>query len=224
MNRQSSSKNGSIKMTDCIILAGAQLDTAMVNVDEFIGKFVICADRGVLHAQKLGVKPDLIVGDFDSLGYVPEADCEILQFKPEKDDTDLMIAVKQALEHGCKNIKIFAALGGRLDHTFAAIQAISYALDHGAVAQLVSDTETVAMFDPGEYAFERRDGFSLSLFSYSQAVSGLTIKGAKYETENTQLNSSFPLGVSNEIVGEKAVVSFKSGRLLVIRSSLVTTF
>lgn len=224
MSRQSSLKNGSIRMTDCIILAGAQLDTNTVNADEFAGKYIICADRGVSHAQKLGVQPDLIVGDFDSLGYIPKASCKILQFKPEKDDTDLMIALKQAIELGFMDIKIYAALGGRLDHTFASIQALAYALDHDTAAQLVSDTDTVAMLDPGEYAFERKNGFSLSLFSYSQNVSDLNIKGAKYEAENVQLSSSFPLGISNEIVGEKATVSFKSGRLLVIRSSLVTTF
>ncbi len=222
MNRQNSSKNGSIRMTDCVIFAGADMDLSCVDISK--DSFVICADRGVLHAQELDVKPDLIVGDFDSLGYVPQSECRIIKFKPEKDDTDLMIAIKQSVSLGYKDVKIFAALGGRLDHTIASIQSLAYALDHGIRAQLISKTETVDLYDPGEYAFERKDAYSLSLFSYSKSVTGLCISGAKYEVENAQINDSFPLGVSNEITGEKAVISFRSGRLLVIRSSLVTTF
>lgn len=211
-------------MFDCIILAGAQLDVKTLNTDDFDGKYLICADRGALYAQKLGLKPDLIVGDFDSLGYVPKANCKILQFKPEKDDTDLMIAVKQAIQLGFKRIKIFGAIGGRLDHTFASVQTISYALDHGASAWLVSDSDEVTLLDPGEYKFENKQGFTLSLFSYSKNVDGLCINSAKYENENVQINYSFPIGVSNEIVGENTTVSFIRGRLLVIRSLSVTTF
>ena len=210
-------------MIDCVIFAGADMDTSFIDAHELENRYIICADRGVVYAKQLGIKPDLIVGDFDSLGYVPEEDCDVLAFKPEKDDTDLMIAVKQALSKGKKNLRIYAALGGRLDHTFASIQTLSFALDNGARAELVSQSEFVTLLDAGEYSFENKAGRSLSLFSYSETVSGLTIKGAKYTLENAQINSSFPIGISNEITSDKASVSFEKGRLLVICSSVTTS-
>lgn len=205
-------------MTDCVIFAGAQMNTDLLDPDSFIGKYIICADRGVLHAQALGVKPDLIVGDFDSLGYVPTDDCKIMSFKPEKDDTDLMIAIKQALELGYKSIDIYAALGGRLDHTFASIQSLNFALEHGAAARLISETDIAELFGPGEYRFECKKDLTLSLFSYSEKVCGLTIRGAKYSVTDIEIDSTFPIGVSNEITELFAAVSFKSGKLLVIQS------
>lgn len=220
MSRQNSSRNGSIKMTDCIIIAGADMNVSAYSADDFKDRFIICADRGVSHAKALGIAPDLIVGDFDSLGYVPQADCDVLKFRPEKDDTDLMIALKQALQRGFKDISIYAALGGRLDHTFAAVQSLGYALENGAKARLISNDNTTELLDAGTYTFEQKDGFSLSLFSFGEKVSGLCIKGTKYDAENISLNSSFPLGVSNEITADKAVISFESGRLLVITSRL----
>ena len=210
-------------MIDCIIFAGADMDTSFIDAHELDNRYIICADRGVVYAKQLGITPDLIVGDFDSLGFVPEEDCDVLAFKPEKDDTDLMIAVKQALSKGKKHLCIYAALGGRLDHTFASIQTLSFALDNGAQAELVSQSEFVTLLDAGEYSFKNKIGRSLSLFSYSETVSGLTIKGAKYTLENAQINSSFPIGISNEITSDKASVSFEKGRLLVICSSVTTS-
>lgn len=205
-------------MTDCIIFGGADMEISDVDTNIFADKFIICADRGFEHARELGLTPNLIVGDFDSLGYSPDAECEILSFKPEKDDTDLMIALKQALKRGFKSIDIYAALGGRLDHTYASIQSLNYADQHGAKARLVSDTDIVDLLAPGEYTFARKDGFTLSLFSYSEQVCGLCISGAKYSVNNITIDNSFPIGVSNEITEDKAVISFSSGKLLVIRS------
>lgn len=205
-------------MTDCVIFAGAEMDTAGFNSDTFKDKYIICADRGFEHANALGLSPDLIVGDFDSLGYSPKADCEVMAFKPEKDDTDLMIALKQAISRGFKGIDIYAALGGRLDHTFASIQSLNYALEHGVKARLISETDTVELLSAGKYSFEQMKGYTLSLFSYSSNVRGLCISGAKYSVNEITIDNTFPIGVSNEITENKALISFSSGKLLVIQS------
>ena len=205
-------------MTDCVILAGADMDTAKFSHERFSDKFIICADRGFEHAKKLGLTPNLIVGDFDSLGYSPDAECEILTFKPEKDDTDLMIAIKQAIKHGFKEIDIYAALGGRLDHTYASIQTLNYALEHGAKARLISQTETVELFSAGDHSIDQKVGYTLSLFSFSDEVRGLCINGAKYSVHDITIDNTFPIGVSNEITDNKAMISFKCGKLLVIQS------
>lgn len=209
-------------MIDCVIFAGADMNISCVDKNNFENAFIICADRGVEHAIKLDLKPDLIVGDFDSLGYVPDADCEIMTFRPEKDDTDLMIAVKQAVCKGKKNIRIYAALGGRLDHTIGNIQTLSFALDNGCRAELVSENEIVTLLAPGKNFIQKKKGFSLSLFSYGDNVTGLCISGTKYTLNNGEINNSFPIGVSNEIIDDVAKITFESGKLLVVCSSVTT--
>ncbi|WP_028506243.1 thiamine diphosphokinase [Ruminococcus sp. FC2018] len=207
-------------MCDCIIFAGAELNVSNFDVGSVNDKFVICADKGVLHAHELGIEPDLIVGDFDSLGYKPDNECEIISFKPEKDDTDLMIAIKEAIKRGKKQIMIYGALGGRLDHTIGNIQALAYAVENCASASLISDSDIAAIYAPGEYEISNKQGFSLSLFSYSENVCGINLSGVKYPLENGCITNSFPIGVSNEITGETAKISFEKGLLLVVMSRL----
>ncbi len=207
-------------MCDCIIFAGSELNVSSFDTKALNNKFVICADKGVVHAKKLGIAPDLIVGDFDSLGYKPDNDCRIMSFDPEKDDTDLMIAVKEAVKRNKKCIEIYGALGGRLDHTIGNIQALAYAVQNGASASLISDSDIATVYKPGEYEVKNKKGFSLSLFSFSEKVCALTLSGVKYPLENGCITNSFPIGVSNEITGETAGIAFEKGLLLLVMSRL----
>lgn len=182
------------------------------------GAYLIAADSGYLLMQRLGLEPDLIIGDFDS---APEPDFHSKRVYPvEKDDTDLMLAVKEGLSAGCREFRLFGVTGGRLDHTYAAIQSLAYLLDSNAAGEIISDNEIIRLIDPGEYFFPAMEGYTLSLFAYSESVEGLSISGAKYPADGITLKSSFPLGVSNLVSGSQAAVSFKEGRLLVIRSKL----
>lgn len=207
-------------MCDCIIFAGSELNLSCFDTKALNNKFVICADKGVVHAKKLGIAPDLIVGDFDSLGYKPDNDCRIMSFDPEKDDTDLMIAVKEAVKRNKKCIEIYGALGGRLDHTIGNIQALAYAVQNGASASFISDSDIATVYKPGKYEVKNKKGFSLSLFSFSEKVCSLTISGVKYPLENGCITNSFPIGVSNEIIGETADIAFEKGLLLLVMSRL----
>jgi thiamine pyrophosphokinase len=207
-------------MCDCIIFAGSELNVSSFDTKALNNKFVICADKGVVHAKKLGIAPDLIVGDFDSLGYKPDNDCRIMSFDPEKDDTDLMIAVKEAVKRNKKCIEIYGALGGRLDHTIGNIQALAYAVQNGASASLISDSDIATVYKPGKYEVKNKKGFSLSLFSFSEKVCALTLSGVKYPLENGCITNSFPIGVSNEIIGETADIAFEKGLLLLVMSRL----
>ena len=206
-------------MNRCVIFGGGDTVSAETVGKELTGgELFIAADSGYLLAESLGIIPDLIIGDFDS---APEPDVAAkIVFPVEKDDTDLMLALKEGLARKCSRFLIFGATGGRLDHTVAAVQSLAYLLDNGASGVIVSDTERIEMFDPGRYSFLKRDGFTLSLFAYSGKVTGLDLKGVKYTGSSLTLSSGFPLGVSNSISDEKAEICFTSGRILSICSQL----
>lgn len=206
-------------MTDkCVIFAGG--DTVSREVVDFSfakNALVISADRGYELANSLGISSDLVIGDFDSMDKIPQ-NKNVRIFPVEKDDTDLMLAVKEGLAQDCKSFKIYGATGGRLDHTIGNIQSLMYLLSKDAVGEIVSDRERITLLKPGRYVFDRLDDHTLSLVSYSEKVTGLTIRGAKYEITDCVLTNEFPLGISNKIVAEQAAVDFSQGILLVIQS------
>lgn len=176
---------------------------------------LICADGGLDHAKRFGLTPDLLIGDFDSLtgGELPS--CEVLQFPPEKDDTDAMLAVKWAIERGCTEFFIYGALGGRLDHTVANIQLLCWLLEHGARGTLIDETNRVSMLGAGMSAvFQKRDRY-LSLFAYGEHCR-ITLDGVQYPLENHLLSHGFPLGVSNRVTASEAVLSVFEGTVLVM--------
>lgn len=206
-------------MTDkCVIFAGG--DAVRRETVDFIfseDAFVISADRGYELAESLGVISDMVIGDFDSMKKIPQNE-NVEIFPVEKDDTDLMLAIKAGLDRGCKDFKIYGATGGRLDHTIGNIQSLSYLLSKGAVGEIVSDKERVTLIAPGKYLFDYIADFSLSLISYSESVKGLSIDGVKYELDNAVITNVFPIGISNKIISKRACVEFTEGILLVIRS------
>lgn len=210
-------------MIKSVIFTGGQMDSdsSFIDSDEIKDSFVICADSGYLYAQKISVKPDIIIGDYDSLGFIPEDINERFVYPQEKDDTDLMLAVKEALNRGFKQIDIYGAFGGRFDHLYSNVQALAFIAEKQAVGSLISEFEVVTLLNPGKYEFKYKEGFSFSLFSFSNEVKGLTINGVKYITDNITLSNYFPLGISNIIIKEKADISFESGKLLVVQSKMI---
>lgn len=202
----------------CVIFAGG--DTVGREAVDFSfaeSSLVISADRGYELANSLGIRSDLVMGDFDSMDKIPQNE-NVKVFPIEKDDTDLMLAIKEGLAQDCKYFKIYGATGGRLDHTIGNIQSLMYLLSKGAVGEIISDKERITLIKPGRYVFDRREDFTLSLVSYSEKVEGLTISGTKYEIADCVLTNEFPLGISNKIISEQAVVEFSQGILLVIQS------
>ncbi|MBR6045290.1 MAG: thiamine diphosphokinase [Ruminococcus sp.] len=180
------------------------------------GALRIAADSGYRLCEALGVRPDIVVGDFDSSDK-PEG-VNVLTYPVRKDDTDLMLAVREGLRRGADSFTVFGATGGRLDHTFAAVQSLAFLLDNGASGRIVSENERIFLLDPGSHTVPAFEGFTLSLFAYSPEVGGLTLAGTDYPAQDITLGSGFPLGVSNHFAGREAGISFRSGRLLVICS------
>ena len=180
------------------------------------GDLVLACDAGLSHLETLGFSPDLTVGDFDSYGAVRPSGQNVV-LPREKDDTDTMLCIKYAIAHSADEILIAGGIGGRLDHTIANVQSLKYALDNG-VSAILRDAENEAFLISESCSIDRKDEYYFSLFAYGEKVKGLTLKGTKYELDNGELTPSFPLGVSNEITADKAVIRFESGTLLAIFS------
>ena len=199
-------------MKECVIFCAAECDglARPLSTDAF----VIAADGGLRHTEALGITPDAVLGDFDSLGYTPEG---ANVFPVEKDDTDAMLAVRLGLRQGCGEFLLYGSLDGpRLDHTVANFQTLQFLADHGATGYLIGNTAMVTVVKNGKITFPAGLSGTISVFCMGPDAEGVTEKGLFYGLENAILTSGFPLGVSNHFTGEKAEISVKSGSLLVL--------
>ena len=182
--------------------------------------FILCADSGLHLAERLNRRPDLVLGDFDSLGAVPEH-LPHMTVPVEKDDTDTMLAVRVALEKGFRDIRIYGAFGGRLDHTLANLQTLEYLRQQGADGFLAGVSDCARMLCGGEtLRLKKRPDWSLSLFAWSERCEDVSAAGVYYQLAHGTLTRSFPLGVSNHITAAEAEISCGSGMLLVMQSKL----
>ena len=197
-------------MKRCVIFCAAEFDGLAVPVEA--EDLVIAADGGLRHTQALGIGPDVILGDFDSLGYVP-ADSKV--FPVEKDDTDLMLAIRLGLERGCREFFLYGAMDGpRLDHTVANFQALSYLAEHGAWGWLIGRDYVATCLKNGSLRFPQKAEGIVSVFCQGPDAQGVDLTGLQYPLRDAVLTAAFPLGVSNHFIGEAAVVSVRRGRLL----------
>lgn len=202
-------------MRPCWIFGGAPVSSGYKIIPP-ADAFIIAADGGYSLVKQMGLSPDLLLGDFDSLKEDKPHDCEIITAAAEKDDTDVMLAVKNALSKGFEDITIAGGTGGRLDHTFANFQTLAYILKNGGRGRLLSENDETMLVGAGEYVLPKKDNMYLSLFAYGgDAV--ITTTGTKYNLTDYRLTDSFPLGVSNEIISSEC-------RLIVIKGCILVIF
>ena len=205
----------------CVIVAAGEIHNyerakSFLREDDF---FIFC-DAGLSHAGGLGVKPDVVVGDFDScepgdLDWWKER-CEIIQLPREKDDTDTMFAVKLAVERGYCDFVLLGAMGGRFDHALGNISILLYLNGLGKKAVLIDDYSLMQIAGKEPLLIEDSCSY-FSVLTVAGNVSGVNIKNAKYLLENASLTPDFQLGISNEVLpGKVAEVSVESGRVLVV--------
>ena len=192
-------------------------------VSELINKsnFTICIDGGYDIALNHGITPDLLMGDFDSISAQLPEDIQIERFLPEKDYTDLELALKKALDLNTKNVTIVGGMGGRMDHTMANIQLLSsYADKFNTLVMLDGRNKCFIMGKNGHetMTIKAENDSYISLFSLSEKCTGITISGVKYPLKNHTLSREFPLGVSNEFKEKDAILSIENGTLLVVIS------
>lgn len=199
-------------MGKCIIFGAAAFDSLLLPLEN--NDLVIAADGGVTHCAQIGRSPDVILGDFDSLGYVPQG---AQVFPVEKDDTDIMLAIRHGLGRGFREFVIYGGLEGpRLDHTMANFQALSYLRKHGARGYLIGKNQIMTVIEQERLVFPASCEGVLSVFCMGADATGVTIQGLQYCLKNGTLTADFPLGVSNHFVGHEAQISVQNGRLLLI--------
>ena len=199
-------------MKKCVIFCAAGFDGLAAPIEN--SDIVIAADGGLLHTQRLGITPDVILGDFDSLGFVPEG---ANVFPVEKDDTDAMLAVRRGLAMGCREFLLYGSLDGkRLDHTVANFQTLQFLADHGAVGYLIGADHMVTVLKNGTLSFPPDADGILSVFCLGADATGVNIEGLQYILKDGTLSPGFPLGVSNHFIGSTARISVKHGSLLLI--------
>lgn len=207
----------------CIIIGAGDLTVTEIPVrDE---DYVIAADGGYLYCKMLEIEPDLILGDFDSVGETEAQELARLQkVSPErivllpaqKDETDMLAAIHIGLEEGCREFYIYAGQGGRLEHTIANIQCLKYIKECGAVGYILDGTGMILVARNETVRFQPQAEGYLSLFSMGDKAEGVTIRNMKYELNNAVLTNSFPIGISNEFIGEQASITVENGTLLII--------
>jgi len=200
------------RMKNCIIFCAAGFTGLVRDIEA--GDLVIAADGGLKHTNSLNITPDVILGDFDSLGFTPEG---ANVFPVEKDDTDAMLAVRHGLKQGCDLFYLYGSLDGpRLDHTIANFQTLQFLADRGAAGYLIGNDFMLTVVKDGKLTFPAGCRGTVSVFCLGADATGVSIEGLYYPLENGTLTAGFPLGVSNHFTGAEAEISVKKGSLLVL--------
>ena len=199
-------------MGKCVIFCAAEFDTLLQPLKA--SDFIIAADGGLRHTQQLGLTPDLILGDFDSLGFTPTG---ANVYPVEKDDTDAMLAVRQGLSLGYREFLLYGAVDGpRLDHTVANFQTLQYLADRAAFGYLVGKDSLITVVKDGCLSFPAGCQGTVSVFCLGADAQGVTLEGLYYPLVNGTLSAGFPLGVSNHFTGQSARICVEQGSLLVL--------
>ncbi len=186
-----------------------------LNITKNAEDLIIAADGGLKYLEKADVQPDIIIGDFDSLGKIPSGK-NVIKLNPVKDITDMNAAVDIGAEKGYAEFHIYGACGGRFDHTLANIQ-LAASLASRNMKAFIHDGETViTAVSNGSINFSKDYKGYISVFAHSDECTGIYLKGLKYTLENGTLKNLFPLGVSNEFIGCESEIIVGQGVIIVV--------
>lgn len=207
-----------------LVLAGVlqKEDEKLIRKYAAEGAYLIAVDGGADYLLEMGLTVNLYVGDLDSVsekvqGTLTENKVvEKVVLPCEKDDTDTLAALKEAIERGYEEFYLFGGCGGRTDHTMANFQCLLFLRRKGFKGYLQNGAETLLVLKNESIEFCEKQRGMLSLFSMGERAEGVSISGMKYELENGVLTNDFPIGISNEFVGEKGCVKVTEGEILAV--------
>lgn len=203
---------------------------------------VIAADGGLRYLKEAGIHADMVVGDFDTLGYEPAHE-NVVKLQVMKDWTDTFVAMEKGQELGYETFVFYGCLGGKPEHTIANLQHLAWLTDRGMTGWLAGEDRIITMlkgpdmlsFPPvadGEQRMEQarhqaaeegRDPETVqgtlglvSVFAHTEKAKGVTLRGLKYPLKDAELTNTFPLGISNEFTGQAAEIRVAEGMLLIV--------
>lgn len=193
------------------------------NADRFMEMYesdafdhIIAVDGGLRSLEEVGVKPNVALGDFDSLGYVPTG-MRTVRFSKDKDKSDMELALKRAKSQRFDNVVVFGALGGRLDHTLANMGVFSKYSELGLKVTVIDD-DTAVFFLTGPDIFEAPalESGVVSVFAMSDVTEGVFERGMKWDLDDVVLTNRESIGLSNELIGEAVMIGVEKGTICVI--------
>lgn len=197
----------------CYIVGAGELTDILP--DPGAEDMVIACDGGYRACLERGIKTDLVVGDFDSLGYVPEHP-HTVKLNSQKDETDTAWAVQEGWKRGYRKFWLYGCLGGRLSHTMANIQLLAGLASKGGEGLLLGSGSWLRILKDGEISFDAAMKGYLSVFCLGERAEGVYEEGLKYSLTDATLTGENALGVSNEFTGKESRISVRRGTLLLI--------
>ena len=196
----------------CVIIGSSpETDIDIIRKHLREGDFIACADGGYVYAEQLGIKPDMIIGDFDS-SERPDTDiCRIIELPVRKDDTDTVYTVRECLRLGFEEFLLFGMTGGRIDHTYANLCVLADLAKKQVRASLIDKENTIEVIYSGSRIIENRNGCGFAVFPFGCESCNVSLEGFEYNLQAGTLTADFPLGVSNTIRSDKAKITVHNG-------------
>lgn len=209
-------------MKAIIICSGEIKDISIIQKNITAGDIVICADGGYRHAEKAGILPNYLIGDFDSikveaLNSAVAKGTKVIKHPPEKDQTDTELAVLLAISLHADEILLLGAIGSRFDHVLANIHLLVKGIQAGKKITITDSNNEITLISAKGH-FYSIPGDIFSLLPMTEVVTGITTSGLKYPLKDGTMELGAPYGVSNEATGDEVIIEISSGLLLVIRA------
>lgn len=213
-------------MLKTIIVSGGDINKNFLEKLNLKNKFnnIIASDKGLEALDKCNIKPNYIIGDFDSLNekvlnkYINDEEIKIIKLNPEKDYTDTHMALKLAIELKSTDITIIGAIGSRLDHTLANINILKEALEKKVACRILNENNNITLINKNITIKKEEEYPYISLIPLTTNVTGLTLNGFKYPLDNATMEIGKSIGVSNEQIEDNATIKLEEGILIIIRS------
>jgi thiamine pyrophosphokinase len=206
-----------------IVSGGCSIDPLFFQekIEEAEKNLIICCDGGFRHCLNLGVSPDVIIGDMDSINFaqlenLSKQNVKIIKYSTNKDYTDTELALDYALSLKPKKIFIWCALGGRIDHTLANVFLLLKGQKQGITTCLIDEYCEAFILKKG-VSFLRERGKTVSLLALTSSVTGITLSGFVYPLVKGTLRMGKSLGISNMINKNRASIKIEKGKLLTIK-------
>lgn len=197
----------------CYIIGAGEFDYPRLKPKET--DYVIGVDGGFEYLKNMKLTPNLVLGDFDSVEQSP-LHSNLIRLAPEKDDTDMLAALRQGMELGYRTFHIYGGMGGRISHTIANFQCLVWLLKRGAKGFLFHKSVMITAVRNGSITFGKEKKGYLSVFAFDGEAKGVTLKNLKYPLTDAVLGMDYPVGVSNEFLGVESEVCVKEGVLLLV--------